>query len=295
MRHELIVCTKDRPDDLARCLASVSEQSVKPDRVLVVDGSETTSESRIRDAAVVEGLCLEVVRTAAGLTYQRNEGLKRLLPETDVVHFVDDDSVLEPDYCAQILSAFAPGVAAVGGRITNLPPHAPTPLQCKLGLDSRRQGALLRSGVNVLNYSGDAVRDSDWLSGCSMSYRRSCIIDMSFDESRRGGGFGEDVDFSARCRTRGRVVWTPHAAMEHRQSALERPPDGQVIRRWIRSRGKLAYDGVGGVRLTFVLLGALAEAALVAVWAIRDRDRLLGRKALALLRGTLDVVARKPV
>jgi GT2 family glycosyltransferase len=168
-------------------------------------------------------------------------------------------------------------------------------VQCLLGLDSEEQGALLRTGVNVLNYTGDSVRESQWLSGCAMSYRRSAIVGMEFDESRRGGSFGEDVDFSARCRARGAVVWTPHARMEHRQSIQERLPDSQVTRRWIRNRGKLAYDRVGRVRLTWVVLGALSEAALVTTWALRDRDHRLAQRALAVLLGLWDVAVRKPV
>lgn len=297
LRHEVVVCTKDRPDELGRCLSSVAEQTCPPSRVVVVDGSTQTSAKTTRDVLMAAQLVVpvDVMHTEPGLTRQRNIALGRLLPDTRVVHFVDDDAILARDYLQRILEEFDTGVAAVGGRIANLPSHRPTRWRCRLLLDSTRQGALLPSGVNVLNFAGDATRSTDWLSGCAMSYSTTAISDLRFDESRTGSGFGEDVDFSARCRDRGRVLWTPFASVIHDQSPHERQSHAQVTRRWVRSRGKLAYDGVVPVRLSAVVLASLAEGAWLAARSVRRRDAATAARAWAEVLGVFDVLTRKPV
>lgn len=288
MRHEVIVCTKDRPDELRRCLSALALQDIAADRIMVVDSS-----SAIKFRYDTAGECPVVHLTApAGLTRQRNIGLAQLLPDTQVVHFLDDDAVPEPGYLLQMLTVFEKygDAAGAGAKITNMPTHVPWAVERFFCLNSRRQGALLRSGINVLSFDGENCRKVDWLSGCCMSYRVDRLHGLSFDERRTGNGLGEDVDFSARVRTRGSLVWWPAARMAHLQSPVNRSGDAYVTRRGVVHRWHLAVDGVGGVKRIGVVY---ATVGLIVVSlgraALGRRSALLGAKAAAL--GLVDLLS----
>lgn len=297
MRHELVICTKDRPDEVRRCLDTVLPQTRLPDRVLVVDSSDSPATQHVVRTFVDAIPRVDYVRSEAGLTRQRNVALDALAAETDVVHFVDDDTLLDEDYLASILDVFErrPEAVGVGGRISNLPEHSPRLYRRLLLTDSSRQGALLPSGKNILCFNGSSVRPVDWLSGCCMSYRRSKLRGLRFDEMRGGNGIGEDVDFSARAARVGPLLWTPHAVLEHRQSQVNRYDAYQAARRGQRSRWKLARDGVGEVRQPAVLLAALGEASILGVKAVCYLSRSSWRGGLGILHGLVDVARGRSV
>lgn len=298
MRHELVICTRNRADDTRQCLISVAGQSALPDRVLVVDSSDTDATRRVTEAfRGRSGFAVEFVEAPPGLTMQRNVALDCLDESTDVVHFVDDDTILDPGYLHEILAAFEthPEAAGVGGRISNLPEHAPRWYRRAFLLDSRREGVLLPSGVNVLSFTGERPRRVDWFSGCAMSYRCRSIAGMRFDESRTGGGMGEDVDFSARVAARAQLVWTPRAAVEHRLSSVNREDPGMVLRRMIRHRWRLASDGVGRVNRAAVLYAIAGEVFVSLVLAALHRSGHYARLAVASVAGAADIIRGVPV
>lgn len=297
MRHQLVICTRNRADDVATCLESVFAQTTQPDSVLIVDSSTDAKTKMLVDSLISPPCPIIYMPSLAGLTHQRNVALSVASGAADVVHFVDDDAVLEPAYIEEILACFAqdPIVGGVGGRISNLPQHSPQWYRTLLRLNSSRQGALLASGVNVLAFTGASVRRVDWLSGCSMSYRTTAISGLWFDEERRGNGVGEDVDFSARVAASHPLAWTPFAVLEHRQSPVNREAVNFVQRRVIRSRWRLASQGVGGVRKAAVVCAVLADAAIALGKAARFRSRHYGLYAWANLLGLVDASRGKEV
>lgn len=293
MRHEVIVCTKDRPVELTRCLDALERQDDPPDRVLIIDSSLNI------EALLDRNDPLHVVHLSAtpGLTRQRNVGLGLLRPDTEIVHFLDDDAVPEPGYLREMNAALAKHSEAVGAgaTITNLPTHKPWTLECLFGLNSRRQGALLKSGVNILSFDGHEYRTVDWLSGCCMSYRVNQISGLYFDERRTGNGLGEDVDFSARARSRGPLIWSPTARVAHVQSPVNRDVSSSLVRRDVLHRWHLATDGVGGVKRSWVMYSTIGYMALNLGRALRGRSRPPMVSAKASMLGLLDLARRRPL
>ena len=106
MTSSVIVCTRNRPDDLAACLASLAAQTRPPDELVVVDASDDERNARcIETWAAARALpAARVVRTAPGLTRQRNIGVAHA--RGDVLTFLDDDVVLEPGYLAAIAAVY---------------------------------------------------------------------------------------------------------------------------------------------------------------------------------------------
>lgn len=133
----VVICTKDRAESLAACIASLCGQSRRPLEVLVIDDGQL--DGGTTGALAVNchnaGLRFEYLRKdAPGLTGSRNVGAAR--SAGDIVQFLDDDVVLEPDFCAAVMQMYeadpAGAVLAAGGSLIEprsngqwAPPHSP--------------------------------------------------------------------------------------------------------------------------------------------------------------------------
>ena len=109
----LVICTRDRPDDLARCLASLGAQSRPPDEVIVVDNAP--QDDRTRRAVQAAGATY-VRENRPGLDIARNAGARAA--RHAIIAYTDDDTVLHPRWLERLLAAFdAPGIMAVTGLV----------------------------------------------------------------------------------------------------------------------------------------------------------------------------------
>lgn len=289
LRHEVVVCTKDRPSELRRCLGSLMAQTLAPVRIIVVDS--TVGHPGVED---IRGpVTVDYIPSVPGLTHQRNVGLAAIASDTDVVHFVDDDAVTESDYLLGLDAVFreVPAAAGAGGQITNLPRHRPFRIERMFLLNSLQQGVLLRSGINVLSFTGRRDREVDWLSGCGMSFRVQSIHGLKFDEGRTGKGLGEDVDFSSRAARRGPLIWTPRARLAHIQSPINRDVAATVVRQNVRNRWQLASDGVGDVGKPSVIYSTVGIVVMSVLRSVRGRYVSPLRSAKAAVAGMVDLLA----
>ena len=92
------------------------------------------------------------------LTRQRAAGIDASSEE--IVHFIDDDTVLDPGYFEAIIDVFTRDaerlLGGVGGFVTDQPPHRFRRVDAWLGLDSATEGVVLRSGRNTRIYTEPA-------------------------------------------------------------------------------------------------------------------------------------------
>jgi glycosyltransferase involved in cell wall biosynthesis len=229
LRVSVVICTRNRPDDLAACLASLAAQTRRPDEVVVVDASDGDDpRHRIEAwAADVTGVDVRHRSAAPGLTRQRNVGVA--LATGDVVTFLDDDVVLEPGYLDAIAELFEvdPGLGGAEGTV------AMAPLRGRRRLANAfrrvflmnalgRSRGVKRSGFVAYDAWPRTVQLVTSLVGCNMTYRREVFRRFRFDEWFDGYGLCEDQDFSWRVGRVWRLVQTPHARLEHRLSPVER-------------------------------------------------------------------------
>ena len=159
----VIICTRNRPDDIQTCLASLQKQTVQPDQLIIVDSSDLTFEmtdyvpvhlnecndihskgdcasarqqylacmvnasaipARCETSSNVPELPTSIyIHTKPGLTHQRNVGIEHATGH--VIYFFDDDVVLQKDYLAQMQKAFAdhPEYGGGMGSIENMQPY----------------------------------------------------------------------------------------------------------------------------------------------------------------------------
>ena len=242
----VILCTRNRPDDLARCLDSLAVQTRPADEVWVIDASDApvdagpTGQRPVNVGATGPPVSdsppapssLHIIHTTPGLPSQRNLGLRRT--QTDVVAFFDDDVELEPDYLAALMAAYERHWAAGVGGICGSTP----------GWRQSSEGAAWLKQVFGLTHvlaSGDSTRvlrslGVIWIAQClceipgaalpghCMSFRRTALADAGiwFDESLGGYADGEDVDVSLRLGRLHPLFQIPGARLVHHRSRAER-------------------------------------------------------------------------
>lgn len=300
LTHDVVICTRNRPDDLRDCLASLAVQTRRADVVRVVDASDPDEAAAVAALADEHANLPVVLTTAAPSTSaQRNIGVA--VSTADVIHFLDDDTVLEPEYLATIVEQFEAdqrplgdpaALLGVGGQPTNLPPPA-SGLRARISPASTVPGAVLPSGRGVLASGLTEVTEVDWLSGCAMSFRRAAIDAERFDESQEGYVLGEDLDVGYRIRQHGRLVVQPAARLEHRESARNR----WARRRWaeadVVNRRRRVASGTGRYQVRAFWTDGLAQLALWSVRAVRPGAADARAMAGGILAGLR--AARRPV
>jgi glycosyltransferase involved in cell wall biosynthesis len=116
----IVLCTRNRPALLGKCLEAVAALNPQPDDVLIVDNSEGCAETK--DLAR-KFSARYIVEPIPGLSRARNRGLAEC--KTDIVAYLDDDATPNSHWIQSILAQFSDAkVAAVTGE-TILPDADP--------------------------------------------------------------------------------------------------------------------------------------------------------------------------
>lgn len=193
----VVICTRDRPEQLADCLRSLQQLSVAPHEILVVDNAPHNNATQQR---VSEMPGIRYVREPSpGLSIARNTGVR--YSTGDVIAFTDDDVMVAPDWVDRLCRSFQnPQVMAVTGLV--LPKELETEAQilfemehgCLRGnyrsrlFDSAFFQHTLASGVPVWHIGA----------GANMAFRRSVFQEVGVFDSRLGAGASgcsEDSEF----------------------------------------------------------------------------------------------------
>ena len=118
----VIVCTYNRDECIGDALASLAKQTLPYTdyEVLLVNNNSTDRTAEICEhfGGNVQGFQYRYfVETRQGLSYARNRGIDESRGE--ILVFMDDDAVAEPDYLQNLWQFFSktPDAAACGGRI----------------------------------------------------------------------------------------------------------------------------------------------------------------------------------
>lgn len=288
MKISVVICTKDRLDDLNKTLESIGKQQYLPDEVLIVDASE---DRRIEEGIDGGELILRYLHTSeAGLTRQRNLGVSNA--GGDIIIFFDDDVELTPQCIGSFARSFAelpPDVVAVCGRILNVAPDLSTArkrffysIDCwlhKLFMmpEEAERGYFKASTASVRPHMGDEPGYTEVISGGCSGYRREVFTRLKFDEYFSAYAYAEDVEFSRQIANAGwRMYYQPAASLYHYPSSTAR------ISR--RAGSKMLVENMFYIYRKGFTAGFFRLAALF--WSFsgfclcaalhRDFDRLLG-------------------
>ena len=111
-----------RANPLLNLLNSVKTQTVYPNEILIIDGSANNETKIILEQNHFDDLSyFKVDNENRGLTKQRNFGISKVKTTSEIVCFLDDDTILENNYFEEIIKTHQiyPNALGVGGYITN--------------------------------------------------------------------------------------------------------------------------------------------------------------------------------
>lgn len=122
MKHpshtSVIIITKNRPDQLAKCLGSLGRQTTKPEEVVVVDSSDTPQQFHLKNNrfSLVYRYAPQYSIPAA-----RQMGLETT--SHPLVLFLDDDCTAEKDWLKKMieLSTTYPHAVLIAGSLIHVP------------------------------------------------------------------------------------------------------------------------------------------------------------------------------
>ena len=231
-KEAVIIATRNRPSDLKRTLESITHADSSDDLlIMIIDGSNSAQARANQHVLDKFSLITTVYHSFPGRpagTRQRNYGVDHLPDSVQLVHFIDDDVKVSPDYFRQITSTFQdhPRVGGVGGFIVEQNPISQSQsisLRRLFFLDAKEPGSVLPSGHVSYFPESDQIHPVQWLSTCSSSYRRAIFDEYRFDPAVEGPSPRlEDLDFSHRVRQSWTLLFQPKARLIHYVSPVNR-------------------------------------------------------------------------
>jgi glycosyltransferase involved in cell wall biosynthesis len=117
----VVICTRDRADQLATCLRHIERQVYPRFEVVVVDNAPTTDAVRVLVEGRPGGVTYRyTTEPRGGLSWARNAGIAAASGE--IIAFIDDDEQPDPHWLAGIAGGFTrgDGVGCVTGMILPL-------------------------------------------------------------------------------------------------------------------------------------------------------------------------------
>ena len=297
-RGTVVICTRNRPDDLKLTLGRLRSTTKGVD-VLVADSSDPDPAEEV--AAIVEADGSTLLTCAPGLARQRNQALDWLAaerPGAAYVHFIDDDTEVLPDYLASIERTFAqrPEVAGVGGVVTNQSRPRHIGPKAFFGLYSRTPGQVLPSGRPTIgHYEGWEATDPQWLPGCAMSFRLAQLDGIRFDDRLEGYSLGEDLYFSFEVAGHHPLAIDPQARVIHHFSPTNRHSRHRIAREKVALYHRFVREHHDrGLRLPAFWWSVAGEALLKLVDGVTHRDGGLASESWVIVRAAFHT-ARHPL
>lgn len=186
----VVVCTRDRTDSLARCLASLRDLEYDTFEIVVVDNAPTSARTAELVASMSAGMralrTLRYVREdRPGLDWARNRGIS--VATHELIAFTDDDVRVDAEWLAALAAAFRdPSVMMVTGLV------APAELDTDAQVEFEDGYGGMGKGFVPRRWQRDALVDAELLGahhlgvGANMAFRRELL--------RRVGGFDTALD-----------------------------------------------------------------------------------------------------
>lgn len=251
----LIICTYKRHRALKNLLDSIGNCIIKPDGILIIDGSPNLQTKDLINSMDLKGINVNYYHVSAkhrGLTNQRNFGIAHLPPGTDIVAFLDDDIIVEPDYFEKLLKTYDEQKDAIGVGGLDLKDNPffekksdlsysrfkyfvldgwamKEPLRNKarklFGLITNIQPGLIPEyshGRSSLPPNGLTYQVEHFMGGIS-SYKKELFDRIKFSDFFKGYGLYEDFDFCVRALQYGNLYLNTNAKVWHYHEPSGRP------------------------------------------------------------------------
>jgi GT2 family glycosyltransferase len=228
MSFSVIIPTYKRPDSLQKTIESLLLNSLLPDEILIIDDDQIPTQllTDLKSSCEGSGVALKYYKKnhkkiRKGLSESKNWAAT--LASGDIIFYLDDDVVLNINYCAELMSVWSAhkddsNLIGVGGRISN---NRRTSTFEKIyrnlfGLTGECAWDVNSVGFQVWDEGVSVTQKAYYLHGGVSSYRRSLIIKYPFATFSGGRTGLEDVEHCLRTKLAGyHFYYVPDAHLTH--------------------------------------------------------------------------------
>jgi GT2 family glycosyltransferase len=302
-RISVLIPTKNRFDDIIKCIESILVQTLLPDEIVIVDASDTEELNEEIKEFKSEKTKFVYVHTKPGVCYQRNIGIERSFG--DIVFFLDDDTILEKNFIKEIVNIFENDkkreVGGVCGDIINIenqnrsvmyPIKRATSsiLATIFFLNKIGKGKFQLSGFPTYPFETNEMVQVECLPSGLTAFRREVLNEFAWDERIY---YMTDDDFSYRVSRKYKNVYTPYARLIHNVSPAGREKAYLRRKLFIESycrhfKKNLPQDFKHKFAFYMAIIGLFMMEILGMVIHLRNADGLRGLK-----EGLLDIKGKR--
>ena len=214
----VVICTRDRPEALKKCLASLRSLAPRPDEILVVDNDPSSGVTPAVTALFPEVRCVSESRP--GLSAARNTGIRSTSGK--IIAFTDDDVTVHPRWIGAIRKVLDnPDIIASTGLVL------PAELMTRAQFAFQGNGLGWDMGYQPIDFDRNFFRNTlregvpVWRigAGANMAFRREVFSRIGFFDERLGAGAAgcsEDSELWYRILAEGhRCRYDPEAVVFH--------------------------------------------------------------------------------
>jgi glycosyltransferase involved in cell wall biosynthesis len=264
----LVVCTRDRVDQLSGALQSLSKlELVDPWELVLVDNGSNDGTAELLHAFCREQSFPVVVESEPrpGLARARNRGLA--VSHGEIVAFTDDDCYPQEDFLQCVLRCFRDiDRGFVGGRV--------------LLFDAKDARIGIQESLESVTFPPRSYIRPGVIHGANFAFRRTALMEIGgFDESLGAGSSflsAEDTDAMARMSASGWWgAYDPRPVVLHHH---RRQVESEI------ARLKRSYEIGAGAYFAKCLLNPALRSKYVSAWG-RALWRQSRRKSLWQIQG----------
>lgn len=230
MSLSLVVCTRNRAEQLARCLDAVSDMK-KPEgfELIVVDNASTdhTSPTVETFASRVDFSVRYTFEKTPGLGNARNRGWR--MATGQIISFTDDDCYVDQDFAPNVLNLFRHDeqLGYLGGRILLFDPF-----------DLR---ITIRESTATEELKAREFVEAGVIQGANFSFRRRALEEADGFDPLLGSGTpfpAEDVEMVGRLSALGwSGLYSPEPVVYHHHGRKSESALRELLRGYDRGRG----------------------------------------------------------
>ena len=290
----VIVCTRGRPEDLRKCLASLVQLDPPATEILVVDNDP--ADVRTRAVAAEFPGVIGLAEARPGLSRARNTGIRQA--RGDILAWTDDDTIAHPEWIGAVRAVFSdPAISAMTGLVLagSLETHSQVHFERDFGGFNR--------GFRPLTFDVRFFSEMKDLglpvwragAGANMAFRRDVFGKLGgFDERLGAGAAGcsEDSEYWYRMLNAGlNIRYDPRAVVWHFHRSDHESFRGQMEEYMCGHVAALLFQyekfrHVGNLRRLFLALPRYYWGMLTGKLQGGERGTL-GREIRGCLRGIL--------
>jgi GT2 family glycosyltransferase len=183
----VVICTRNRPEALRKCLSSIRSLSPQPNEIIVVDNDPSSGLTQAVTSTFPEIRYIPELRP--GLSAARNTGIRH--SSGAIIAFTDDDVTVRPNWIGAINGGFRDSdIIATTGLV--LPAELSTPAQYAFQGENVGCGW----GYRVVDFDENFFRSMKGVgvptwrlgAGANMAFRREAFKQVGLFDERLGAG-----------------------------------------------------------------------------------------------------------